>query len=70
MSIKSAEDVFNTWIKEKSNENDMIVVNDIPFLVEDCIAILSGNIVYAEKDKDKLIVKTEDDMGYILEEFL
>lgn len=69
-SIESPEYVFNTWLKEKCNESEMIVVNDIPFLVDDCIEILKGNITYAEKNINQLIVKTEDDMRYILEEFL
>lgn len=41
-SIESPEYVFNTWLKEKCNESEMIVVNDIPFLVDDCIEILKG----------------------------
>ena len=70
VSIESPEYVLNTWLKEKWNESEMIVVNDIPFLVDDCIEILKGNIIYAEKNINQLIVNTEDDMSYILEEFL
>lgn len=68
-SIKSPEHVFVAWIEEKCNEDDLIVVNNIPFLVDDCLDILKGNIIYAEKNIDKLIVKTQDDMSYILEKF-
>lgn len=71
ISIESPEYVFNTWMQEKCNETEMIVVNDIPFLVDDCIEFLKGNIIYAQKNSiNQLIVKTEDDMSYILEEFL
>ena len=70
ISIDSPEYVFNTWVKEKCNENEMIVVNDIPFLVDDCIEFLKGNIIYAQKNSiNQLIVRTEDDMSYTLEEF-
>ncbi len=68
-SIQSPEHVFVAWVEEKCNENDFIIVNNIPFLVDDCLEILKGNIIYAQKNTDKLIVKTEDDMSYILEEF-
>lgn len=42
VSIESPEYVLNTWLKEKCNESEMIVVNDIPFLVDDCIEILTN----------------------------
>ena len=69
-SIESPERVFNTWIHEKCNENEMVIVNSIPFLADDCIEFLKGNIISAQNNNsNQLIVKTEDDMNYILEEF-
>ncbi|MBE6070505.1 MAG: hypothetical protein E7208_00945 [Clostridium butyricum] len=66
---ESPEYVFNTWLNEKCNENDLVVVNDMPFLIEDCISILRGNITEVQKSTDKLIVITEDNISYILEKF-
>lgn len=66
---ESPEYVFNTWLDEKCSENDLVVVNDMPFLIDDCISILKGNIIEAQKITDKLIVTTEDNVNYILEKF-
>lgn len=66
---QSPEYVFNTWLDEKCSENDLVVVNDMPFLIDDCISILKGNIIEAQKITDKLIVTTEDNVNYILEKF-
>lgn len=62
-----AEGVFTKWIKEKGS--DIIVINDIPFLTEDCVSILEGKIIEANKQMNDIVIKTTDNIQYILKEF-
>lgn len=64
-----AEKDFFMWLDEKCYDNDMVIVNDMPFMVEDCISILQGTITEAKKNTNQLIVKTEDNQKYILKIF-
>ena len=48
---------------------ELVVVNDIPILVEDCLSILIGTVAKVKNSTDKLIVTTIDNTNYVLESF-
>jgi hypothetical protein len=67
--LSQPEYVLNKWLEKECDEMDLIVVNDIPILVEDCLSILNGLIVNVKNSADKLIVTTKDNMSYVIESF-
>jgi predicted ATP-dependent serine protease len=63
------ESILNNWMKEKCDNMELVVVNDIPILVEDCLSILTGTVAKVKNSTDKLIVTTIDNTNYVLESF-
>lgn len=43
------ESILNNWMKEKCDNMELVVVNDIPILVEDCLSILTGTVAKVKK---------------------
>ena len=66
INSESAECVFTNWLMEK--ENDIIIIDDIPFLADDCVSMLKGKIVEADKKLNEIIIKTTDNIQYIIKE--
>lgn len=67
--LSESECVLNKWLEKKCNNMELVVVNNIPILVEDCLSILTGSIVNVKNSTDKLIVTTKDNMSYVIESF-
>ncbi len=64
---KECEHILNTWLKEKCDNMDLMLVNGVPILIEDCLSILTGSIINVNNLKSKLIVTTVENMKYVLE---
>lgn len=64
---KECERILNTWLKEKCDNMDLMLVNGVPILIEDCLSILTGSIINVNNLKSKLIVTTVENMEYVLE---
>ncbi|WP_297425015.1 hypothetical protein [Clostridium sp.] len=67
--LSECDFILNNWIKEKCDCMDLLVVNNVPILADDCLAILQGSIADIENFTDKLIVTTTDNKKYVLELF-
>lgn len=67
--LSESECVLNKWLQEKCDDMDLVVVNDIPILVEDCLSILTGSISKIKNSTNKLIITTKDNMNYVIESF-
>ncbi|WP_026887058.1 hypothetical protein [Clostridium beijerinckii] len=68
-NLSEGESILNNWMKEKCDNMDLVVVNDIPILVEDCLSILTGTVAKVKNSTNKLIVTTIDNTNYVLESF-
>ncbi len=68
-NLSEEESILNNWMKEKCDNMELVVVNDIPILVEDCLSILTGTVAKVKNSTNKLIVTTIDNTNYVLESF-
>ncbi|MFW2491972.1 hypothetical protein [Clostridium chromiireducens] len=67
--LSECECALDKWIHERCNNMDLLVVNDVPILAEDCLSLLKGSIAEVNDCTDKLIVTTTDNISYVLESF-
>jgi len=70
LSECECEGVLNKWLQEKCDDMDLVVVNDIPILIEDCLSILAGSVSKIKNSTNKLIITTTDNVNYVLESFV
>lgn len=67
--ISKSERILDTWLQDIGGNMDLVVVNDIPILIDDCLSILKGSVTCVKNYADKLIVTTQDNRNYVLESF-
>jgi hypothetical protein len=67
--LLKSEGILSKWLQEKGENMDLVVVNDIPILIDDCLSILKGSVTNAKNYTNKLVVTTNDNMNYVLESF-
>lgn len=67
--LSKSEGILSKWLQEKGENMDLVVVNDIPILIDDCLSILKGSVTNAKNYTNKLVVTTNDNMNYVLESF-
>lgn len=67
--LSKSEGILSKWLQEKGENMDLVVVNDIPILIDDCVSILKGSVTNAKNYTNKLVVTTNDNMNYVLESF-
>lgn len=68
-NLSKSEGILSKWLQEKGENMDLVVVNDIPILIDDCVSILKGSVTNAKNYTNKLVVTTNDNMNYVLESF-
>lgn len=68
-NLSEDECILNEWVRKKCGNTDLVIVNGIPILLEDCLSILIGTIAKVKNSTGKLIVTTLDNTDYILESF-
>lgn len=67
--LSKSEVILSKWLQEKGENMDLVVVNDIPILIDDCLSILKGSVTNAKNYTNKLVVTTNNNMNYVLESF-
>lgn len=67
--LSKSESILSKWLQEKGENMDLVVVNDIPILIDDCLSILKGSVTNAKNYTNKLVVTTNDNMNYVFESF-
>ena len=63
------EHILNEWLEEKCTDIELILVNNVPLLAEDCLSILTGSVTNVKNYDDKLIVTTNDNIDNVLEAY-
>ncbi len=67
--LSKSESILSKWLQEKGENMDLVVVNDIPILIDDCLSILKGSVTNAKNYTNKLVVTTNDNINYVFESF-
>ena len=67
--LSKSESILSMWLQEKGENMDLVVVNDIPILIDDCLSILKGSVTNAKNYTNKLVVTTNDNINYVFESF-
>ena len=67
--LSKSESILSKWLQEKGENMDLVVVNDIPILIDDCLCILKVSVTNAKFYTNKLLVTTNDNINYVFESF-
>lgn len=67
--ISKSERILNKWLQEIGENMDLVVVNNVPILIDDCLAVLKGSVTCVENCTNKLIVTTDQNRNYVFESF-
>lgn len=67
--ISKSEGILNKWLQDIGENMDLVVVNNVPVLIDDCLSILKGSVTCVKNYADKLVVTTQDNSNYVFESF-
>ena len=67
--ISKSEGILDKWLQDIGGNMDLVVVNNVPILIDDCLSLLKGSVTCVKNYADKLIVTTKDNRNYVFESF-
>lgn len=67
--ISKSEGILDKWLQDIGGNMDLVVVNNVPILIDDCLSIIKGSVTCVKNYPDKLIVTTQDNRNYVFESF-
>lgn len=67
--ISKSEGILNKWLQDVGENMDLVVVNNVPILIGDCLSILKGSVTCVKDYTNKLVVTTDDNVNYVFESF-
>jgi predicted ATP-dependent serine protease len=67
--ISKSERILNKWLQEIGENMDLVVVNNVPILIDDCLSVLKGSVTCVKDYTNKLVVTTDENRNYVFESF-
>lgn len=67
--ISQSEKILNKWLQEIGENMDLVVVNNVPILIDDCLSVLKGSVTCVKDYTNKLVVTTDENRNYVFESF-
>ena len=67
--ISKSEGIFDKWLEDIGQNMDLVMVDNMPILIDDCLSIMKGSVTCVKNYADKLVVTTQDNRNYIFESY-